>query len=47
MARKDATKKAVGVIALVFGILVIVKPSLLSILVGIYMIIIGISNLLK
>lgn len=46
MMKEGTTKKAIGILALIFGIAVIIRPSLLATLVGIYLIIIGVSNLL-
>jgi uncharacterized membrane protein HdeD (DUF308 family) len=36
-----------GIIALIFGILIIAKPKLLSYLVGIYLIIIGLLGIIS
>lgn len=40
-------KNALGVLAVIFGILVLIKPDLLSWIVGLYLIIVGVSNLLS
>ncbi len=40
-------KNAIGILAVVFGILVLIKPDMLAWIVGLYMIIVGVSNLLS
>ena len=40
-------KKMVGVLALIFGIIILVDRDLLAVLVGAYMIIVGIANLVS
>ncbi|HLD87194.1 MAG TPA: DUF3096 domain-containing protein [Candidatus Nanoarchaeia archaeon] len=41
-----STKNAIGVLALIFGILILFKHDLLAVLVAVYLIVVGISNLL-
>jgi uncharacterized membrane protein HdeD (DUF308 family) len=40
-------KKAMGVLALVFGILILIRPDVLSWLVGLYLIIYGALELIE
>tara|TARA_Y100000310_G_C20652544_1_gene800240 strand:+ start:1063 stop:1215 length:153 start_codon:yes stop_codon:yes gene_type:complete len=49
MAKKSAktdTKKAIGVLAIIFGVLVIFNPALLAWVIGIYLIITGVLNVM-
>ncbi len=40
-------KNALGILAVIFGILVIIRTDLLAWIVGLYLIIVGVSNLLS
>jgi len=40
-------KMFIGLLALIFGIIILVKPSLLAVLVGTYLVIVGIANLVS
>lgn len=40
-------KNIVGILALVFGVLILFKHDLLAVLVAIYLIVVGVSNLLS
>lgn len=44
--KKSPRKVGIGIVAIIFGLLVIVKPDLLGIVVGIYLIIMGVLNLM-
>ena len=37
--------RAIGLLALIFGVLILLKPELLSFIVAIYFIVVGVSNL--
>ncbi len=41
------SKKLLGILALIFGIIILIDHDLLAVLVGVYLIIVGISNLLS
>ena len=43
---KKDTEKIIGILGIVFGILIILKPDILGILVGLFLIIMGIQKLL-
>ena len=40
-------KRTTAILALIFGVLILVKPDILSILVGFYLIIYGLLELVK
>lgn len=40
-------KRLIGLLALMFGIIIFVKPDLLAVLVGAYLVIVGIANLVS
>ena len=44
---KYSRKKIFGIVAIVFGILVIAKPDILAYIVGLYLVISGILGLLE
>ena len=44
---KYSRKKLFGIVAIIFGILVIAKPDILAYIVGLYLIISGILGLLE
>jgi len=47
MAKKAYDKrKTAAILSIIFGIIILVKPDLLALLVGIYLVVSGLANLL-
>ena len=44
---KYSRKRIFGIVAIVFGVLVIARPEILAYVIGIYLIVSGILNLLE
>lgn len=42
---KGSRKKFIGLLGVVFGVIILLKPDILALLVALYLIIAGISNL--